>query len=136
MAMSGWEPSAADLLDLLARSARGPRRGGLYALWLTLRVSQDFLLDPPLNERAMRRRLTALESRLSSLTIPPPLRRALGAALGQLHEATRESVPGILNTLIAPAKEGAGPEAADAIRRAERSARQALASHRPLADPL
>jgi hypothetical protein len=124
--MTEWDPAALELISLLARSVRGPRREGLFALWLTLRVAQDFQLDPPLAERGLRRRLAALESRLSSLTIPAPLRRALASALVQLQEATPEMVPGILNGLVAPARDGAGAEASDAIRKAERAARHAL----------
>lgn len=112
-----------DLVDLLARSARGPRREGVYALWLVLRVAVDYLSEPALPERATRRRLAALESRLSSLTVPPPLRRALTALLQDIKEGGRDAVPVVLSTLVAPARESAGPEAADAIQRAARSAR-------------
>ncbi|HWA56756.1 MAG TPA: hypothetical protein VG692_05845 [Gemmatimonadales bacterium] len=113
-----------DLVDLLAKSARGPRRDGVFALWLVLRVMVDYLSDPPLAERSVRRRLAALESRLSSLTLPPPLRRALTALLAELKEGGREAVPVLLATLAAPAREAAGPEAGDAIQRAARAARQ------------
>ncbi len=112
-----------ELVDLLARTARGPRREGVYALWLVLRVTVDYLSEPALPERATRRRLAALEARLSSLTIPPPLRRALTALLQELKDGGREAVPVILSTLIAPARESAGPEAADAVQRAARTAR-------------
>lgn len=124
--MTGWDPAALDLLGLLENTVRGPRREGLYALWLALRVTQDLMLEPPLTERAVRRRLAALESRLSSLTMPASLRRALATALLQLRDATRENVPIILNNLVAPAKDAAGSEAAEAFRKAERAARQAL----------
>ena len=89
--MTSWDPAALELISLMARSVRGPRREGLFALWLTLRVAQDLQLDPPLGERALRRRLAALESRLSSLTIPSPLRRALASALVQLQDAPPET---------------------------------------------
>lgn len=123
--MTGWDPSTLDLVTLLSRSMRGPRREGVYALWLTLRVAQGLRLTPPLSERAIRRRLAALERRLSSLTVPPPLRRALTATLAQLRDATPESVPLILASLVAPAREAAGAEAAEALQRAVRAARQA-----------
>ena len=103
--MTSWDPAALELISLMARSVRGPRREGLFALWLTLRVAQDLQLDPPLGERALRRRL---------------------AALVQLQDAPPETVPGILNGLVAPARDGAGVEAADAVRKAERAARHAL----------
>jgi hypothetical protein len=118
-----------DLVELLARSARGPRREGVFALWLVLRVMLDYLSEPALPERAARRRLAALESRLSSLTLPPPLKRALTALLAELKESGREAVPVLLSTLVAPARDAAGPEAADAVQRAARSARQSAASH-------
>jgi hypothetical protein len=102
----------------------------VYALWLVLRITLDYLSDPALPERATRRRLTALESRLSSLTIPPPLRRALTALLQELKEGGREAVPVVLSTLVAPARESAGPEAADAVQRAARTARAAATPSR------
>jgi hypothetical protein len=123
--MNGWDPAQLDLVELLPRTGRGPRREGVYALWLMLRVAQGLLLEPPVPERAARRRLAGLESRLSSLTLPPPLRRALGAALLHLREGGTSAVPAVLSTLVAPAREAAGPEAGDAVQRAARAARQA-----------
>ena len=121
--MTGADPQF-ELLELLARTARGPRREGVYALWLVLRVATDYLVEPPLPERATRRRLAALETRLSSLTLPPPLRRALTAVLHELKDRGRETVPVVLSTLVAPARDTAGPEAAEAVQRAARTARQ------------
>lgn len=121
--MTGPDPEA-ELLDLLARAARGPRREGLYALWLVLRVTTGYLAEPPLPERATRRRLAAMETRLTSLTLPPPLRRALASLLHDLRDGGRGAVPVALSTLVAPVRDTAGPEAADAIQRAARTARQ------------
>ena len=59
-----------------------------------MRVAQDLLLDPRPAERAQRRRVQALEQRLSSLTMPPPLRRALAAAMSQLREPAGDRGPG------------------------------------------
>ncbi len=122
--MSGWDPAASALLSLLTQTGRGPKRGGLFALWLTLRVAQDMLLDPPLQDRAHRRRVQALERRLTSLTMPPPLRRALAAAVNQLREAQPESVAQVLSQLVAPARETGGSEAGEALALAARQARQ------------
>ncbi|HEX6644704.1 MAG TPA: hypothetical protein VF037_08500 [Gemmatimonadales bacterium] len=123
---TGWDPASSALADLLARTARGPRREGVYALWLTVRVVQDLLLDPPQPERAQRRRLAALEQRLSSLTVPPPLRRALAGAFTQLASAEPASAPVILSQLVAPARETAGAEAGEAVALAAKGARQVL----------
>lgn len=128
--MSAWDPPAVALLTLLSESVRGPKREGIFALWLTLRVAQDLLLDPPPLERAHRRRVQALEQRLSSLTVPPPLRRALTAAVSQLREARPESVAQVLSQLVAPARESGGSAAGEALTQAARAARAALKAER------
>jgi hypothetical protein len=118
-----WDPSAVVLIGLLPTMARGPKRDGVFALWLTLRVAQDLLLDPPLAERAHRRRVTALERRLSSLALPPPLRRALAAAVVHLREARPDAAAVALNQLAAPARDTLGSEAGDAMAHAARATR-------------
>jgi hypothetical protein len=123
--VNGWDPAASALLALLPTVGRGPKRGGIFALWLTVRVAQDLLLDPPLADRAHRRRVQALERRLSSLTMPPPLRRALGAAVSQLRDARADAAAQVLSQLVAPARETGGPEAGDAVALAARQARAA-----------
>lgn len=128
--MTSWDPSQAELVELLPRTGRGPKRDGVYALWLTLRVAQGLLLDPPIPERSARRRLAALEARFSSLTLPPPLRRALTATLLQLREEGPSGVALALNALVAPARETTGSEAAEAVLRAARAARQAVGPSR------
>ncbi len=119
----GWDPAAAALLELLPRTGRGPKREGIFAIWLTLRVAQDLLADPPFPERAHRRRVAALAQRLATLTLPPPLRRALTAALADLDGSDRATAARVLSQLVAPAREVAGPEAGDAVARAARAAR-------------
>ena len=105
--MSALDPVSLELVRILAHTARGPRREGVYALWLAVRVAQDLLLVPPPTERAHRRRVVALEHRLASLTLPPQLRRALAAA---------------------PSRDGAGAEIGDAIAGAARAARERIKS--------
>jgi hypothetical protein len=124
--VNDWDPATSALLDLLPQTGRGPKRGGIFALWLTLRVAQDLLLDGPTHERMHRRRVQALERRLSSLTMPPPLRRALASAVAQLRDVRREAVPQVLSQLVAPARETGGPEAGEAVARAAKEARLAL----------
>ena len=128
--MSGWDPAATALLQLLPQTGRGPRREGIFALWLTVRVAQDLVRDPPA-ERAHRRRLQALEQRPSSLTLPPPLRRALAAAMGQLRDARSETAVQVLSQLVAPARETGGAEAGEAVAHAARAARAALRAGAP-----
>jgi len=127
--VTGWDPAATALLGVLPQTARGPRREGIFALWLTVRVAQDLLRDPP-PERAHRRRLQALEHRLSSLTVTPPLRRALAAALNQLKEGRPETAAQVLSQLVAPAREAGGAEAGDALAQAARAARATVRAER------
>jgi hypothetical protein len=127
--VSGWDPATCALLALLPTTVRGPRREGIFALWLTLRVAQDQVREAPV-ERAHRRRLQALEHRLSSLTMPPPLRRALAAAISQLRDARSETAVQVLSQLVAPAREAGGTEAGDALAHAARAARAHLRAER------
>lgn len=124
--MSRINESCLALLELLPKTGRGPKREGIFALWLVMRVAQDIVEMPPA-ERAHRKRLSALEQRLSSLTVPPPLRRALTGALAQLREASPGAAAQVLAQLAAPARDAAGQDAAAAVDRAARAARAAVA---------
>lgn len=112
-------PGAVTLVTLLRDSGRGPRREGLFALWLTLRVAED-LAEGALAERTHRRRVTALERRLSSLALPPPLRRGLQAAVAELRAGAPDGAALALSHLVAPAREGVGADAAEALGKAAR----------------
>lgn len=98
----------------------------MFALWLTVRVAQDLFTDPPPAERAHRKRVAALGHRLSSLMLPTPLRRALSGAVTDLEQGDPASAVQVLSQLVAPAREGAGPDAGEALAAAARSARLAL----------
>jgi hypothetical protein len=111
------DPESAALLHSLATSERGARRDGAFALWLLVRVATDLAEEPGWPERAHRRRLQALERRLTSLSLSPGLRRAFGSALTQLRDLEPENVAGALTQLVVPARESVGAEAADAVRR-------------------
>jgi hypothetical protein len=122
--MSLFTPAGAALVELMGEMPRGPRREGIFALWLTLRVAEDVFLVPPTPERAVRRRVAALEQRLSSLSLPAPLRRALAAALSQLEAPGREAAALVLQQLVAPAREVLGAEAGEVLAKAARVATQ------------
>lgn len=117
--MSVASPAGLALLGLLRDSDRGPRREGLFAVWLVVRVAED-LAEGGLPERGTRRRVAALERRLSSLTLPPPVRRGLQAALGELRSPTPDGATLALLSLVAPVRDGIGPDAADTLARAAR----------------
>jgi hypothetical protein len=118
--MSALSPAAKVLVKLMGELPRGPRRDGAFALWLTLRVAEDHLLVPPLPERATRRRLAALEQRLSTLVISAPLRRALIAAITQLADPAPEQAVLVLQQLAAPARDVLGKPAGEAMAMAVR----------------
>lgn len=111
------------LVTLVAAAPRGPKRDGLYALWLTLRAAEALLPPAPVSAKNHRRRLQALETRLASLALPAPLKRALAAARTHLDPATPAAAAIVLAQLVAPAREVLGPEAADAVTVAVRASR-------------
>jgi len=111
------------LVDLIAGEARGPRRDGLYALWLVVRAAEGLQPPAPVSRKNHRRRLQALETRLGGLALPAPLKRALVAARSHLEPGTSAAAALVLSQLVAPAGEVLGPAAGDAVAAAARHAR-------------
>ena len=103
------------LLELVAGGVRGPRRDGLFALWLLLRVLQD-MRGVPYSERLHRRRLAALERRLATLTLPAPFRRAVTSALTALANPATANPNVILAQLVAPVRESVNAEAGELVQ--------------------
>jgi len=116
-------PAEERLVALIAEAARGPKRNGLFALWLVVRAAEAILPPAPVSAKNHRRRLQALEKRLGSLALPAPLKRALAAARHHLEAATPEAAAVVLSQLVAPARDVLGGEAADAVGVAARAAR-------------
>jgi len=121
--MSVLSPTTRALVALMTEAPRGPKREGFFALWLTVRLIEDLELDPPQPERAFRRRVTLLEQRLSSLTLPHPLRRGLVGALATLRQATGSETSSLLHQLTTPVRDALGPEAAEVLAKAAKSLR-------------
>ena len=115
--------AAERLVTLIAESARGPQREGLFALWLVVRAAEALLPPAPVSAKNHRRRLQALETRIGSLALPAPLKRALAAARQHLVSATPKAAALVLSQLTAPAREVLGAEAADAVGVAARGAK-------------
>ena len=115
--MTRAEDPGLALLRLLAGTARGPKRDAAFALWLTVRVAEDMMTATDLSERAQRRRVTALEKRVSSLSLAPSFRRALTASLAQLRDPRPEAAQAALAQLVAPAGDTLGTEAMGAVQR-------------------
>jgi len=116
-------PAEEKLVTLIAGSARGPQREGLFALWLVVRAAEALLPPAPVSAKNHRRRLQALETRIGSLALPGPLKRALAAARQHLESATPNAAALVLSQLTAPAREVLGVEAGDAVTVAARTAR-------------
>lgn len=112
------------LLPLMAQAPRGGKRDGLFAVWLTLRVALDQGLVPPIPARQARRRIDALERRLTSLALPPPLRRAIPGVLALLREGDAPSPALALQQLVAPVRDVYGTEAGDVVARAAQVGRR------------
>jgi hypothetical protein len=123
MTSSATTPAEERLVTLIAEAARGPQREGLFALWLVVRAAEALLPPAPVSTKNHHKRLQALETRLGSLALPAPLRRALAAARQHLETATPEAAALVLSQLTAPAREVLGAEAADAVTVAVRAAR-------------
>ena len=116
-------PAEGRLLALVGAAVRGPKRDGLFALWLVLRTAESLLPPRAVSAKNHRRRLQALETRLASLALPTPLKRALTAARHHLEPATPAAAALVLSQLVAPAREVLGSDAGDAVAVAARSAR-------------
>ena len=119
--MSALSPVSKTLVELMAGAPRGPRREGLFALWLTTRLIED--LEPPTVERTVRRRVALLEKRLSSLGLSQAMRKGIATTLGLLKEAVRPNPASLLSQLAAPTRDGVGPDAAEILNRAARALR-------------
>jgi hypothetical protein len=108
------------LVALQQQAERGPKREGLFATWLLVRVALDIGLADQDGDRADRRRVDLLSARLAPLAVPRPLARGLTAALGHLEDATTAGARIALAQLVAPARDALGTDAADAIALAAR----------------
>src|SRR5258705_10767115 len=106
---SATPPAEEQLVTLIAEAARGPRREGLFALWLVVRAAEALLPPSPVSAKNHPRRLQALESRLGSMALPAPLRRALSAPRQHPATATPNPAAPVLSQLTAPAPAALGP---------------------------
>jgi hypothetical protein len=114
------------LIEEMHATARGPKRNALFALWLIVRQCAGILPPDPLTDEASAMRLARLERRLSSLTLPAALRRALQASGRELRSGHPNRAALTLQQLSAPAREAVGMGAGDALLVAARHARRAL----------
>lgn len=116
-------PATTRLAELMAKTARGPKREGVYALWLVVRAAEDRLREPPIPAKLLTRQLEALTHRVATLTPPTPIRRGVASALALLTEGGGDAAAAALTQLTAPARDALGAEVADALQGAARAAR-------------
>src|SRR3989454_9567785 len=104
-------------MGLPPAGGRGPAGAGVSAWWWVLRAAGALWPPQPrtVSTRGHRRRLQALETRLASLALPGPLKRALTAARQHLEPGTPAAAAGVLSPLVAPARAVLGPEARNAL---------------------
>lgn len=116
----------ARLTALFTVTARGPKRNGIFALWLLVRACDGLLPPNPLSAKAHRRRLQGLERRMSSLSLPTPIQRALVGSIGELGEGSSDAARLALQQLVAPAREAVSAEVGSIIARAAQRTRRAM----------
>ena len=119
----GWSAATLRLVDLMGRAVRGPKRDGVYALWLVVRAAEESAAHPGITPKLHQRQIEALHHRLASLTPPAPIRRAVVSAVSLLAGGGAEAPATALHQLAAPAKEALGPEVAEAVSGAIRAVR-------------
>lgn len=108
------------LLEAQRAAERGPRREGLFATWLVVRVALDVGLATGPADRAERKRVELLRGRVATMALPRPLARGMGAVLDHLAEATPAAARIALAQLTAPVRDALGPAAAEAVAGAAR----------------
>jgi hypothetical protein len=108
----------ATLSDMLHSAVRGPRRNGLFAVWLVLRACGDLLPPNRVSDRGHLQRLASLTGRLHRLSLPMPLRKALAGSVDQLSDGTPAAAGIALQQLVAPVRETLGMASADTISNA------------------
>jgi hypothetical protein len=113
------------LIAALAAEARGPRRNGIFAIWLFARVAESIVPPDPLRIRAHRKRVALLQRRMTTLSIPPPLRRGLASAVRLVADGTPRAAAMALQQLVAPVRDTLGGPIAEVIATAANRARRA-----------
>ena len=121
-------PLENQLIETLPATVRGPRRNGIFALWLVIRACEGLVPPDTVSVRGHRHRLDRLERRLSSLSLPVALRRALVRSIHDLQDGTPDVAVTALRSLVAPVNETLGSEASVVVATAARTV-QASANH-------
>ncbi len=122
-----FAPTEQHLIENLQVAARGTQRNGLFALWLFVHFCDGMLPPQRMSDRAGRRRLDGLKRRISSLSLAPPLRRALSGSIRELEPGTAAAAALVLRQLVAPVRDVLGTETAEAVSLAAQHAKEVTA---------
>ena len=107
-----------ELVAQLPYSERGPQRNGIFALWLLMNTCSTAIGNDRVQDKNHRKRIAALRKRLSSLSLPPLLRKAITAALNGLAPDSPGAVTAVLSQLVAPVRDSLGGTFGKLIERA------------------
>ena len=116
-------PATRGLVELMSSAPRGPRRDGLFALWLVVHIAEDLESATGPTERPYRRRVGLLEHRISSLALPLALKRGLARIIEGLKTAAAGPAGPLLSGLVGPVRETVGADAAELVQKAAKSLR-------------
>ena len=119
-------PLENQLIETLPLTVRGPRRNGIFALWLVMRACDGLVPPDIVSTRGHRHRLDQLERRLTSLSLPLPLRRALVRSIRDLQDGTPDVAATALRSLVAPVNETLGSEAGQVVATAARTVQASM----------
>jgi len=103
-----WEEVSRGLIDQLSYVERGPQRNGVFARWLVVNTCAGIHGDQAVQEKNHSKRVVALRKRLSSLSLPPVLRKAITLALHDLNPKPRGAANLVLGSLVSPVRESLG----------------------------
>ncbi|MGE0443007.1 MAG: hypothetical protein AB7L66_14540 [Gemmatimonadales bacterium] len=118
--MSVLSPITRGLVEQLAAAPRGPRRDGLFALWLAVRLLEEAEPTAGSVDRGFRRRVTLTEKRISSLALQPPVRRGLTATLRALNLDPGGDRARLFEELARAARDAGNPDASALLSKAAR----------------
>lgn len=113
--MNGAAAALGTLLRTQDALPRGPKREGVFALWLFARVAIDVGESADGMDRSDRKRCALLARRLAPLAVPRPLGRGLASALSILEAGTPQSARVALSQLVAPARDSIDHDVGEAV---------------------
>ncbi len=120
--MNSMGETSGELVTRLSYAERGPQRNGIFALWLIVNACSGITGPNHLQDKNHKKRISALRKRLSSLSLPPQLRKVILPTLAELSDNGPDAAASVLAQLVEPVKESMGDECAKLIETASKRA--------------